>query len=158
MVDSENNPLILYHGSKNKFTAFDDRKKGSATDSGMRGRGFYFSSSKGTSQNYGDNILTVYLKIEKLFDMLSFDSIKDICDYLEIDESILYETGDINKGYPWYSVKVSGYFSGVFSDAARDKGYDGIRHGIEFVVFKPNQIKSVENDGSFDIDDDDIFS
>lgn len=158
MVDNENNPLIFYHGSKNRFTKFDDRKKGSATDPGLRGRGFYFSTSKGTSQSYGDNLLEVYLKIEKIFDLLSFDSIQDIANYLEIDESIIFDSGDINKGYPWYSVKVYTPYSGVFTSAIRDKGYDGIKHGIEFVVFEPNQIKAIDNDGSFDINDEDIFS
>jgi hypothetical protein len=158
MVDNDNNPLILYHGSKNKFTAFDDRKKGSATDSGLRGRGFYFSSFKPSSQSYGDNVLEVYLKIEKLFDLLSFNSIQEIADYLLLDENIIYESGDINKGYPYYSIKVNSDFSGVFTSAIRDKGYDGIRHGQEFVVFNSNQIKAVDNDGSFDIDDNNIYS
>ena len=158
VIDIYNNPLIVYHGSKNKFTRFDDRKKGSATDSGLRGRGFYFSTFKPSSQGYGNNLLEVYLKIDKLFDLLSFNSIEEICNYLEIDDSILHDDGDINKGFPYYSVKVYSDFSSVFTDAVRDKGYDGIRHGQEFVVFKANQIKSIENDGSFDINDENIFS
>lgn len=158
MVDTENNPLILYHGTKNKFTTFDKKTKGLNTDSGLRGRGFYFSTFKPSSQSYGDNLLEVYLKINKLFDLLSFNSIQEICDYLILDESIIYEDGDINKGYPYYSIKVNSNFSGVFTSAIRDKGYDGIRHGQEFVVFEPNQIKSIDNDGSFDIDDNNIFS
>ena len=37
-------------------------------------------------------------------------------------------------------------------------GYDGVMYGSEIVVFDSTQIKSVENDGSWDIEDPNIFS
>jgi hypothetical protein len=37
-------------------------------------------------------------------------------------------------------------------------GYDGVIYGSEYIVFYPNQIKSINNDGSWDINDDNIFS
>jgi len=39
-------------------------------------------------------------------------------------------------------------------------GYDGLIDNLynQYAVFQPNQIKSVDNDGSFDLDDDDIYS
>lgn len=148
-------PKILYHGSKNKFTSFDDKKKGGSTDSGIRGRGFYFSSNIKSAQSYGDNTYEVYLKIEKPFDLLSFDSLDDIINLLNIDNSIIQERG---RGTKYHSISIKPEFSGLFSGSVRELGYDGIIHGQEFVCFKSNQMKSINNDGTWDIGDDNIFS
>lgn len=148
-------PMILYHGTKKDFSLFDNRKKGSSTDYGIRGRGFYFSSNVKSAQSYGSNIIKIYLKIENPFDLLSFKSLDEIINLLGIDPSIIEERG---RGTKYHSIKILSGFSGVFSGAVRDKGYDGIIHGQEYVCFKPNQVKSIENDGTWDIDDDDIMS
>ena len=148
-------PITLYHGSKNKFSSLDDRKKGSSTDDGIRGRGFYFSTNIKSAQSYGNNIYEVYLKIENPFDLLSFSSLDEIISLLNIDSSIIQERG---RGTKYHSISVLAGFSGVFSGAIRDLGYDGIIHGQEFVCFNPNQIKSVDNDGSWDSSDNNIYS
>lgn len=154
-VKENGKPIILYHGSKHIFTSFDDRKKGNSTDPGMRGRGFYFSTNVNSAQSYGENLYEVYLKIEKPFDLLSFESLDDIINLLDIDSSIIQERG---RGTKYHSISINLEFSGVFSDAVRELGYDGILHGQEYVCFKPNQIKSINNDGSWDIEDENIFS
>ena len=94
------------------------------------------------SLRYGDNLYTVYLKVENPFDLLSFNSLNEIINFLEIDSTIIHERG---RGTPHHSVSVYSPFSGIFSDNIREKGFDGILHGQEFVVFEPNQIKSTEN-------------
>ena len=154
-ITKNGEPKVLYHGSKNKFLSFDDKKKGRSTDPGMRGRGFYFSSNIKSAQSYGNNIYEVYLKIETPFDLLSFDSLDDIIYLLNIDSSIIQERG---RGSKYHSISIKPEFSGVFSGAVRELGYDGIIHGQEFVCFKPNQIKSINNDGTWDITDENIFS
>ena len=156
IVDNSGNPLIVYHGTKSKFDSFDDKKKGSSTDSGMRGRGFYFSTDIRDSKSYGDIIMELYLKIENPFDLLSFNSIEEISEFLEIDSSILSERGK-GKEYPFHSIKVSDSFSGVFSGAVREKGFDGIIHGREYITFNSNQMKSVENDGTFSTTNNNIY-
>lgn len=148
-------PMILFHGTKTNFSSFYDRKKGSSTDDGIRGRGFYFSTNIKSAQSYGNNIYEVYLKIEKPFDLLSFNSLDEIIDLLGIDSSIIQERG---RGTKYHSISILSGFSGVFSGAIRELGYDGIIHGQEFVCFKSNQIKSINNDGTWDIGDDNIFS
>ena len=154
-VKENSEPTVLYHGSKNKFSSFDDIKKGSSTDFGMRGRGFYFSSNIKSAQSYGNNIHEVYLKMETPFDLLSFESLDEIINLLDIDSSIIQERG---RGTNYHSISIKSEFSGVFSGAVRQRGYDGIIHGQEFICFKPNQIKSIKNDGSWDIGDDNIYS
>lgn len=148
-------PMILIHGSKANFSSFDDGKKGSSTDDGMRGRGFYFSTNIKSSQSYGNNLYEVYLKIENPFDLLSFNSLDEIINLLDIDSSIIQERG---RGTKYHSISILSGFSGVFSGAVRELGYDGILHGQEFICFNSNQIKSINNDGTWDIGDDNIFS
>ena len=43
-----------------------------------------------------------------------------------------------------------------FSDNVRKMGYDGIIHADEYVVFEPNQIKSVNNNGNWSLNSDNI--
>jgi len=45
-----------------------------------------------------------------------------------------------------------------FTKLIKKLGYDGVIYGSEYVAFEPTQIKSVENDGSFDSNDPDIYS
>jgi hypothetical protein len=155
IADKSGKPLVVYHGSKVDFKNFDDRKKGNNTDSGLRGRGFYFSNNIKSSQGYGSILKKVYLRIENPFDLLSFNSLNEIINFLGIDSTIIHERG---RGTPHHSVSVYSPFSGIFSDNIREKGFDGILHGQEFVVFEPNQIKSTENDGSWSINGDNIYS
>jgi glycerophosphoryl diester phosphodiesterase len=51
-----------------------------------------------------------------------------------------------------------GDLSKYVTEVIKKLGYDGVIYGSEYVVFYPNYIKSVDNDGSWDIDDEDIFS
>ena len=51
-----------------------------------------------------------------------------------------------------------GNLSKGVTEVIKELGYDGVIYGSEYVVFKPNYVKSVENDGSWDIDDNDIYS
>lgn len=64
VVDSLNNPLIVYHGTNKQFDKFDISKINSSEPSGdYIGCGFYFTSSKETAAKYGKNIKSCYLKI-----------------------------------------------------------------------------------------------
>ncbi len=170
MVDEKGNPMVLYHGSSANFRVFNNRMKGSATDSGMRGRGWYLSANILTGDAYTKNryydapnnigvLYKLYAKIENPFDLHSFNSLDEIAELLNIDSSILHERG---RGSNYHSIRVSGadggLFSGIFSDAVMNHGYDGIIHYQEIVTFEPNQMKSVDNDGTWDINDNDIYS
>lgn len=157
LINSNGNPKIFYHGTNNDFRSFDNKKIGSNTDNGLRGRGFYFTNFLKSGQSYGSNILEVYLKMEKPLDLLSFNSLDEIIELLDIDPSIIHERGR-GKPYPFHSISIITAYSGVFSDNVKEKGFDGIIHGQEHIVFYPNQIKAVNNDGSYDMNDNDIYS
>jgi arginyl-tRNA synthetase len=68
----------------------------------------------------------------------------------------------LNKGFAYnqslHWITDLGNRSKYVTEVIKNLGYDGIFYGSEIVVFNPNQIKSVNNDGSWDIDDNDIYS
>lgn len=45
---------------------------------------------------------------------------------------------------------------GIWTDRIKEWGHDGVFMGDEIVAFEPNQIKSTDNNGDFDPDNDDI--
>jgi hypothetical protein len=157
IVDNSANPQIVYHRSNSDFSSFDPKKLGSATDKGIRGMGYYFSTSEIANRGYGSNLYEVYLKIENPFDLLRFDSMEELAEYLEVSPSIFI---DDKERFGGRSVKVYSGFEGLLSDSVSDKGYDGIIHGTthEIVAFYPNQIKSIHNDGTWDWGDNNIYS
>lgn len=68
----------------------------------------------------------------------------------------------LNKGFAYnqslHWITDLGNRSKYVTEVIKNLGYDGIFYGSEIVVFNPNQIKSINNDGSWDIDDNDIYS
>ena len=67
MVDSEGNPLVVYHGTDSDISSFDTSLIGSKSE--KLKTGFFFTSSTDESNLYaiGDNpnVMPVYLRIEK---------------------------------------------------------------------------------------------
>ena len=51
VVDENGEPLVVYHGTKDKFYVFDLSHFGK-TDMGFFGKGFYFTKSKETAETY----------------------------------------------------------------------------------------------------------
>jgi hypothetical protein len=107
------------------------------------GLGFFFSNNKSFVTQFGSNLIEVYLRIENP-------------EYIEYDEYVK-AIGGGDSEYPTYN-----------GDSLRKflikNGNDGIivtgwNPRTEIIcVFEPNQIKSIENDGTWDIGDDNIFS
>lgn len=67
-----------------------------------------------------------------------------------------------NKGFKYeqslHWITKLGEVSKDVTDVIKQLGYDGVIYGSEYVVFHPNCIKSIDNDGSWDIDDTNIYS
>lgn len=112
VVDEQGRPLIVYHGTKKTFDAFDEEKISKNHKKLYYGKGFYFTKDYYTAQNYGKKIMPVYLKIS----------------------------------------------NPSWSDLDLKEGSDGIfgTRGT-YVVFEPEQIKSVENIGSFSKETQNIY-
>lgn len=149
VVDEDGKPLVVYHGTNEEFNVFDKNKRGSNTDKGIFGKGFYFSKNLKTSQAYGKNIKETYLSIQNPFMSSDYKSKEEMAEYLGVEVSILREGGT--------GISSLQSYTGVFSEAIKQKGHDGVitKFG-EIVVFEPNQIKSVENKGTFRKDSNNI--
>lgn len=152
VLDENGEPMVVYHGTNTEFTAFDRKKAGASNDAGMRGKGFYLSPNKRTSENYGQRIISAFVSLKNPFIPFSFSSSKEIAEYLGVEEDTFrFEPNSEFKVYP--------AFSGLITSALKDKGYDGVLylHRQEIVAFRPDQIKSAtDNNGEFDSGNDDI--
>lgn len=152
IVDDKGNPLVVYHGTNDKsFNKFDLEFTGKNTDSGMYGKGFYFTNILNYAKTYNRDknggVLKVYLRIEKPFIINTKNDIPKIeIPNQTIDD--LYNAGII------YSQK--------FREFLIKHGYDGVIDNTsstkQFVTLFPNQIKSIKNDGSWSLNDNNIYS
>lgn len=128
VVDDYNRPLIMYHGTNKEFTKFEKEKIGKKL---LSGKGFYFDSNKSIAKKFGKNIISCYLKIENPF------IIDERENSLNNQQKIYKNTEELIK-----------------------QGYDGIiiidDKGRECVIFEPNQIKSINNNGNWSLESNDI--
>lgn len=135
IVDENGNPMIFYHGSPNKFEIFDKNRQ----TEGQLGKGFYFTNNRQEAGNYGiDNVYAVYLQMKKPFD---------------IDADI----NTISKQLDIPVAELENLTPADVIDVLKQKGFDGIvaknywGEGSDYyTVFEPTQIKSVNNQGTFD--------
>jgi len=132
VVDSEGRPLVVYHGTARDFDSF-------RTDTpGAVGQGAYFSPDPRAASNYaarngndGASVVPAYLSLQRPYEVNGTEKVPT-------------------------------------RKQLERRGYDGIiyRHGwndgsvsVEYVAFKPAQIKSATgNSGAFDPDNDSIIA
>jgi hypothetical protein len=157
IVDSNGNPLVVYHGTNMEFDSFNDEKIGMNGNNGFVGRGFYFSPDKSLASAYG-HVISVFLSLQNPFD-LTKPLIKDDAKFWgEISQTYAFEEGDD----PYsvynalsYSVPDDPEISQFITDGMLNAGYDGIivkgRSVNEIVAFRPTQIKSIFNEGTWNI-------
>jgi hypothetical protein len=145
-------PMVVYHGSPNKYIKiFNLGSVGKNTDSGMFGKGFYFTDNVNYASNYergmGGKIFSCYLSLQN---PLIINDKNDIPEINTPDETLedLYNSPE--------------NYSKMFREYLINNGYDGVIDNIgnekQFVVIHPNQIKSIDNDGSWDIKNNNIYS
>lgn len=136
-VDENGNPLVVYHGTNNKFSKFSKDKIGSKTDAGWAGKGFYFHVDKDTASVYGDNVMACYLSIQNPFDFNNGKSINDNIRDMGIDP----ETDN-----HWDPIEVrEERVSGKITEWLKKNGYDGAKLWGQWMVLEPWQIKSINN-------------
>lgn len=166
VVDESGQPMVVYHGTPNLFSAFDKAylPAPSANDPGFYGQGFYFADSYPGAWRYTRGkgvILPLYLSIKNplVLDDVYNKTMRDI-PIERIKELGIYKKGlETGKyaGFFFDEYVTENRLSKKLSDRAKAEGYDGIKAGKEFVVFEPNQIKSVFNRGTWDAGSDNIY-
>ena len=130
VVDENGEPLVVYHGSNNKFTTFSYDYFG-RHDSGSLGKAFYFSH-KNVAEAYAEEAVDNYEGEKTLYPV--FLNIRNIA------------TDEIDNETP------------INFDNPLFKDYDGaFVWGWQYAVRNPNQIKSAtDNIGTFDPNNPDI--
>ena len=140
VVDENGEPLVVYHGTNENFTIFQEDRIGSL-DPGYFGRGFYFTPDKSMAKGYakgkhGDVIVESFLDIKNPLntDMNNTDLMGST---LENNDGVIVRLGESE-----------------LDDANLEYDPNEI---IELVVKKSNQIKSAtDNIGTFDKNNPDI--
>lgn len=154
--------LIAYHGTGAEFNVFDKNKAGAGNDKGLRGKGFYLSPNRTTSESYGEKIIGAYVSLKNPFRPSDFTSAEEVAEHLTNRLS--------EQGYEDYTVdpfifnvgnsfSVRNQYAGAFSSILKDAGYDGVLYPNrqEIVAFDSNQIKSAtDNTGAFSKENNDI--
>lgn len=151
VVDDNGEPLVVYHGSDNKFNVFDIKK----AVKGFHGLGFYFSDR---DLEYGKYVYNCFLNLKKPFDInadYSLQEIKKILgnSYFEI-KNLIQEELDYS-----YNGKIGGFifYSFAGNNNLKKQGYDGLIQSEIYVAFIPNQIKLADGTNTnFDENNPDI--
>lgn len=139
-----------YHGTPIKnITSFDSEKIGSNTDSGIFGRGFYFSTDEKTANVYATQdgqTMPVYLRYNNPWWAVAHRDVSKVAEELNMDARALTMRGYGGKGK---IVAPSNLQEAQFSSHLQEKGYDSVvvQHGknnYEIVVFNPTNIKSAD--------------
>lgn len=156
-VNDKGQPLVLYHGTNAEdFNFFDKSKIGS--NEGQGNIGFNFTVSRPMAEGYGKNVMPVYLKSNNIFsdETVGSINIKDFyLKYMKGEEKYW----DVKEDY--LSRKFSSYgtaldvIKGITKTPEKamallqELGFDGTKDGSIYTVFEPNQIKSIDNKGTF---------
>lgn len=172
VVDANGNPLVVYHGTPEKFNEFD-------------GEWHFFAEELKHAKGYGKNIVKAYLRADNLFDYAKPDSIEKVRPWVEANIAAFNETDEDVTGWededfedagidPFWAGNtvdkvMSAYKDGVafqfiesvdgFVDELKRLGFDGFttdEDGRNYAVFESSQIKSVDNNGQFDSSSPDI--
>ena len=139
VVDENGQPLKLYHGTDADFDVFDKSKIGTRTDSGLIGSGFYFHPDLETTKSYGHINKPVYLNAKKIFDFNNGKSIRQTIDDMGIEPVDIFKNAKEEEARR----------SREITKWLQNNGYDGAKVWDQYVVFEPNQIKSVNNSGAW---------
>lgn len=143
IVTKYSKPLVVYHGSGRTFDEFTAYKASVDFPEAI-----YFSSNKKTAESYSNRNTPVYKVLLKMETPYIVDAgNRTFNDYYDYMVSKMWDAKD--NGYDGLILR------NIIDDSIQKGGY---RKATTYIVFNPNQVKSVNNDGSWDIDDDNIYS
>lgn len=157
-VDANGEPLVVHHGTRSMFEAFAVApRKARRTGDGDASKGFFFTTNPQVAESYAaDDTLGDRARRQLRMDK---PHVEDV--YLSIQNP--YE----------FDMRGSEYDGRIYSDVidtAKEAGHDGvvIRNVVDdgytdtdqvadvWIAFRPSQIKSISNQGTFDPADDRI--
>lgn len=139
-VERDGKPTVVYHGTGEDFNVFERGKLGESTQHATAPLGFHFTTDRVRAEHYAENasegrpanerVISAYLKVENPYRM-------------KLSEAQAVETPTEAK---------------ALRAKLESAGHDGIQipEAKTWIAFKPEQVKSVDNRGSFDASNPDI--
>lgn len=129
VVDEDDLPMPVYHGSTANIDVFDPTKSRANMDI----QGSFFSPWEIDAGGYGPNIHEVFLSLQN--------------------------PANSSKGYKALNAHKGENYAGVSArEDLKRAGYDSVNNDSEeFIAFYPEQIKSTSNRGTFNPDDPNIY-
>ena len=128
VVDEQGRPLVVYHGTSSKFDTFSIDESGKNTGTAIYGQGFYFTTDKEIATKWG----------AKRGEPIVMGV------YVKLENPNMVKELEYPKD-------------------SKEKGFDGViakvwgGNELEIVAFEPNQIKSVDNRGTYSADTGNIY-
>jgi hypothetical protein len=152
VVDSDGNPLVMYHGTTKDFSIFQTQNgavfvtpsKSFANKFAMGD--MLFTDSDTVIAPAGANVMPVYVRAERPFDFENPSDIKAVRQLLDPSDRKRFSDGAASG--KWQDIE-------DFLDVIKDAGFDGayvLEQGVKnLAVFSPNQLKSATgNIGTFE--------
>lgn len=141
-------PMIVFHGTNNDTFSEVDNEEDVETVYPNK-LGFWFADTRSAAGKQGDNVMSVYVKMEhpKLITQKKWDIIREKYSNSENYWKSLRKKL-MDKGYDGIFIPKITYDGGEFS----------VKDSKVMAVFTSNQMKSaISNSGDFDIDNKDIY-
>jgi len=172
VVDENGDPLVVYHGTNERFAVFKSTKFSTA---GYFAKNRDFAAEFSKVRNTDPSVMDVFLNIPNILDLSKFNGQKEY-NSKEIVEILPFLK---NTKLPWRVDRIQGWL-GVDEviNEAKKVGYNGVAYNEanfdysimdedgnygkladvpSFIAFNPTQIKSAtDNIGTFDVANDDI--
>lgn len=156
VVDANGQPLVVYRGDRPNKKQFTGREDKSCYIQGN----VFFTDSLPIAKFYTQHRTNYYVKPERLDESGGLYRV-----YLSLQRPLRVDA----KGDTWFGIKYKGREMSIdyLAVEARKQGYDGLivsdvvdqaGWGTQYVAFHPSQVKSVDNDGTWDTDDQNIAS
>ena len=142
VVDEQGRPLVVYHGTNSApFNTFEIQSyyEGFSDDPRMLRTMHFFSTNEKVGEGFGSNLYKTYLKIE--------------------NPSMFDESGG-----KWNAIKEATWLrntpldsDGIIVKNIREGSLGDAQLADDYIVFKSNQIKSVDNRGTYSADTGNIY-
>jgi len=158
VVDRFGNPISVFHGTENNFKIFKNLGKSRQIGANV---GFFFTDSKNMAKKYADDkrVMEVYLSLQNPL-IVEPNSVIEI-----FNEEI-----EITDAFDFFTQLDTKKSEQEIKEELLKQGYDGIilrntnvdTRSIEevhdvYIAFENTQIKSVNNQGTFDADNPNIY-
>jgi len=163
VVDDSGKPLVVYHGTNFNFDVFDMSYNGKNYNDNASKIGIFFTTNKDDAKFYGKNVKSFYLNLKRI-KVIDDNVIEEYVDEwlrkLEDEDPEEYEfqistkqyqnSSSINKGLELAIIDYKRY--GIDGKKIETNGEPDW-----YVAFHPNQIKSVNNNGQWNKNSNNIY-